>query len=195
MVVLDCTHFRSRRPFMQNSGYAKLVASFALVACLVACDVQPEPQWAIYFERANKISTQRDYEPWDKQAELVFNESSKYGGKLPPRSPGYGWTYPSALHDLASTYRLEKKSEKAERFFLKALELENVDHPGQSNGVYRRDVIDTLVANGKTKEALEQQKLLIEAIEKELKTPTYKGSTSQQQWLEKEKAKLTEMEK
>lgn len=180
---------------MQNSGYAKLIASVALIASLTACDVKPEPQWAIYFERANKISTQRDYEPWDKQAELVFNESSKYGGKLPPRSPGYGWTYPSALHDLASTYRLEKKSEKAERFFLKALELENIDHPEQSNGVYRRDVIDTLVANGKTEEALEQQKLLIEAIEKELQTPKYKGSTSHQQWLEKEKAKLTEMEK
>ncbi|MFN8656459.1 MAG: tetratricopeptide repeat protein [Candidatus Obscuribacterales bacterium] len=172
-----------------------LIASIALITCLAACDVRTEPQWAIYFERANKISTQRDYEPWDKQAELVFNESSKYGGKLPPPSPGYGWTYPSALHDLGNTYRLEKKSEKAERFYLRALELENIDHPGQSNGVYRRDLIDALVTNGKIKAALEQQKLLIEAIEKELQTPTYKGSPSHEQWLEKEQAKLAEMEK
>ena len=114
---------------------------------------------------------------------------------MPPRSPRHQWTYPSALHDLANSYRLADKLEDAERFYSKALELENVEYLNQSNGTYRHDLIEMLLANGKKKEALQQQKLLVEAIVKESNTRAYKGSQSHQEWLEREQAKLAEMEK
>lgn len=175
-----------------------LVALVALVvstALLLVCTVQPEPTWATFFDNANKISTQKEFERWDKQAQLVYDESFRYGGKLPPRSPGHGWTYPSALHDLANSYRLAGKQEEAERFYSRALQMENLDYPEQANGTYRHDLIAALLANGKKEEALEQQKLFVEAISKELNTPAYKGSQSHHDWLGREQEKLAEMEK
>lgn len=181
--------------FLTFTSCSKLLAPWALAACLVACNTPPEPTWATYFDKANKISTQKEFERWDKEAKLVYQESNQYGGKLPPRSRLYGWTYPSALHDLGNSYRFARKHEDAERFYAKALQMENLEYPDKSNGTYRTSLIAMLVANGKTKEAVEEQKQLIAAIEKELTTRAYKGSPSHQEWLAKEQATLADMEK
>lgn len=155
----------------------------------------PEPVWVEHYRTTARLKTATQYHIWDREAKTVFNEASRYGGKVPPRSVMYGLTYPSCLREIASGYKSTEHWDDAETFYRKAFELETLDEATNSCAnprLYASDLISLLKLRGKNAEALELQKQQVAKAEQILARDC--RVTMNAQSLYREQATAAEME-
>ncbi|MBS1956408.1 MAG: tetratricopeptide repeat protein [Cyanobacteria bacterium SZAS-4] len=173
----------------------------------------PPPAWVEHYHAAEEIS--KNTAEWNREAQLVLDDSKNYGGKMPPPEPmsvdqalienalfwfpmqdrGETLTYTEALRQLGSRYQYDKQWQEAERFYRAAIALEvaaKSANPKSARDPDYSGLIDLLKLSGKTKEAVELQKMNI--AKAEAQTAKYPTSPDAQEALLREKAKVAELE-
>ncbi len=171
------------------------------------------PAWVEHYQAALKIPN--NSAEWNREAKLVFDDSKNYGGKMPPQEPmskdqqfteslffwfpmqdrGETLTYTEALRNLGSRYKDDKQWGDAERYYRAAIDLEVADKAANPKSARNPDyasLIDLLKLSGKSKEAVELQK--IEIAKAEVQTTKYPDSPDAQEAVLREKAKVAELE-
>lgn len=189
------------------------VVAIGLIAGCSSSKTAPPPAWVEHYEASAKIS--KNSAEWDREAKLVLEDSKNYGGKMPPPEPmdkdqafienilfwfplqdrGETLTYTQALHHLASRYQNDKRWQDAERFYRASIALEVAEKAANPQSARDPDydsLIDLLKLSGKTKEAVELQKMKIAKAEKQI--AKYPTSPDAQEEVFRQKAKVAELE-
>jgi tetratricopeptide (TPR) repeat protein len=139
-----------------------------------------QPVWFKAYESAREAALAENDAERERQVNLVYEESSRYGGAMPPaekmdfnrslmenllwfvpmQDRGVTTTYTQALRSLASSFENENRWDDAERFLRKAYELELAEkriHPKSRIRPDTSELVNLLFKRGKRAEALKLQ--------------------------------------
>jgi tetratricopeptide (TPR) repeat protein len=203
LALVDVWSYRMR--IIQVTGI--LSALLFSLACFCSC-AGSEPSWAEHATAAKSAFRSGNITEGDRQAKLVLAESGHYGDKMPPSAYG-SWeyhflpmqdsseylSYSGNLRMLASKYIDAKKSEDAESFLRKALELDSAEYGPNSHIIVTYSLpplIRLLESKGRTKEAGELQERLASA--RQLQATQNPNQSLDQLQASKEQAKAFEMQ-